>query len=176
MNDKLRKQLTRLENSRLQLKNKVAAISPEHINESVIDNHWTLGQVLYHLYLVDRLTLQAMQERVKEGKVTSKISLKHKWRALLLKIALRLPLKFRAPSSVEKGIPDKVVFDELMLDWQKTREELKNFIEQLPTDSYDMKIFRHPRIGMINLYQTLAFIQDHFDHHLPQIKNLLSKY
>ena len=175
MKNKLEYKLSQLIKSQKQLLNQVEGLTPAEINYQPEKDQWSVGQVLYHLYLVERLTLDYMKEKRLEIDSLAKTGLKESWRTFLMKISLKLPIKFKAPTSVKENIPHKIDLEKLSQDWAITHEGYNAFIDEFPANAYHSKIFRHPRIGKINLNQTLSFIQDHFDHHLPQVKNLLSK-
>lgn len=175
MKNKLENKLTRLYESRQKLLSKLEKFTSEQLNHQPDNKEWSIAQVLHHLYLVERLSLNYMTEKSSEIDELSRTGFKERWRSFLLKLALKLPLKFKAPSTVKESIPDRVDIEKLKTDWETTYKEFKTFIAEFPTSAYHAKIFRHPRVGKINIFQTLSFIQDHFDHHLPQINRLLSK-
>ena len=92
---------------------------------------------------------------------------------MLLRVLLALPLKFKAPRVVKENIPDTIKLEELSAEWDEIRSHMQSFLSNLDEQMLTKKIFKHPRIGMINIVQTMHFYLAHLEHHIPQIKRQL---
>lgn len=154
-----------------QLKEVLSNIDSITINKSE-DGKWSIGQICYHLYMSESGTLQYIQKRIKEGKVTKTTGFNNFFNNTLLAIALKVPIKYKAPKAVSE-VPPKVDIKELMHAWEEQNEAFRDTIRNLPKSLADKEIFNHPIAGKFNIDQTINFIIEHYDHHLPQIKNLL---
>ncbi|GGK70941.1 DinB family protein [Rufibacter glacialis] len=135
-------------------------------------NQWSAAQVLFHLALVDQQVVTALEKRIASGKPLRPLRFKAKVRAFLLKWALRLPIKFKAPPAVRE-VPDTVNVSEVVQEWQTTRSRLQALLEAYPAQELDKEAFFHPRAGMLSLPQTLQFLEDHTEHHRRQMQRLL---
>jgi hypothetical protein len=174
MNPKIEGQFKRLEKLKNEFAQKVKGLSLERINKKPDGNKWSIGQVYYHLFLVEEGTYKYLTEKTKEINNISDSGLKSWYRTALLKIFLWLPVKFKAPRTVSDSIPEFIDFDRLMGDWNMLREKLSLLLHAQEERHLRRKIFKHPRIGYINFYQTLEFIESHHRHHIKQINDLLS--
>ena len=114
-----------------------------------------------------------MKKKTTDLSQVEKSGLREALKSTLLKLSLKLPIKYRAPKSIADSLPEEIEWNEFLLKWGDTRDEIYKFIEWLPKEAVDKNIFKHPRTGMMNITQTLRFIKDHFDHHVPQIKTQL---
>ena len=150
-------------------------LTQEQANEIIITDKWTLGQQLYHLYLVEKATFESISSRLKEERRHKKTGFKERYRMFLLKIALGLPLKFKAPPVVADSIPENVDVAKLKTEYENLSAGWELLLNVLSQDQLHIRLFKHPVIGPINILQTLDFLKAHLKHHLPQINGLLSK-
>lgn len=174
MNQSLKRRFDKLEDQKKVLVDKVQNLDNEQINSKANGDGWTLGQVYYHLYLVEDGTFKYMAEKVKEINIIDNAGLKSSWRSLVLKVSLALPIKYRAPKRVSDSIPDQVDIHKVINDWTQNREKFKLLLNAQEDKYLSKKVFNHPRVGYINFFQTIEFIEAHHQHHFRQINNLLS--
>lgn len=174
MNPGLKKRFDKLQNQKNVLINKVQNLNDEQVNRKVNSDGWTLGQVYYHLYLVEEGTFRYMADKVKEITAIDNVGVKSWWRSILLKFFLAMPWKYKAPRRVSDSIPNEVNITEVLADWTRIREKFHLLLNAQDDQHLSKKIFKHPRIGYINFFQTLEFIEAHHQHHFRQINNLLS--
>ncbi|ELR71026.1 hypothetical protein C900_03156 [Fulvivirga imtechensis AK7] len=175
MKESLKKRFETLEASKANLLSLVSGVSQEELNSPPEPGKWSVGQLLHHLLQVEVLSLQYMRKKGSNLSDNDNTSVRERLRMFMLKTSLALPLKFKAPKVVSENMPEEVDLQDIRESWEAIRSELDLFIANLPDDKLRHKIFRHPFIGMINISQVLSFYQSHFDHHLPQIRRLLSK-
>jgi hypothetical protein len=93
----------------------------------------------------------------------------------LLKFSQRIPFRYKAPNVIVDNTPEALSAEEIMRRWDKSRAELKQFLEGIPENRSRRLIFKHPVGGMLNGKQALKFMYEHINHHLPQIKSLLKR-
>lgn len=175
MDKKILTYFKRLERSKHNLLALVNGVPHEKLNTKPAEGRWSIAQVLYHMKEAEKLPLAYMKKKTLDPNALYPSTLKQQLRSYLLQISLFLPLKFEAPRVVKDGIPEEIHLEELKRDWEVVRKDMKAFLENLDPALYNKKIFKHPRIGMINIKQTMDFFQSHFDHHVPQVKGLLAK-
>src|SRR5690606_13348970 len=108
-----------------------------------------------------------------EKKILKPAKLGTKIRAMLLSIALKLPIKFKAPKVLGE-MPARIDVPKVLETWQKTREKLKDILESFPEETLPQEIFFHPRAGKLTVRQTLSFLLDHHRHHQDQLKKALA--
>ncbi|MDX1627333.1 MAG: DinB family protein [Fulvivirga sp.] len=165
--------LQRTKNDLLQ---SLSHLSEEELQRPAEGGKWSVAQILFHLYISEKLSLQYMQKKSQELNQLKPAGLKERFKSILLGISLRLPIKYQAPRRLAEQMPAEIDWQNLLIEWGQTRDALYKFIDQLPEESLRLKLFKHPRIGYINILQTMTFFQSHFDHHLPQVNNHLSKF
>ncbi len=154
-----------------QLKELLSYADDGLINKSV-DGKWSIGQICYHLYISESGTLQYIQKRIKEGKVSKTTGFNNFFNNTLLAVALKMPLKYKAPKSVSE-VPQSVDIKDLLHAWDEQNHSFRETIRNMPKSYADKEIFKHPVAGKFNIDQTVNFIIEHFEHHLPQIKSIL---
>jgi len=142
----------------------------EDLNKRANSNKWSVAQVLFHIYMSESLTLRYLQKKINAHDQLKKAGIKAWVRSKMLKIFLILPIKYKAPKTIASP-PEIIDWNRLLKDWENCRGELNEFIINLPDELLPMAIFKHPMMGMLTMSQTLDFLAEHFNHHLPQIKN-----
>ncbi|MBL6447525.1 DinB family protein [Fulvivirga sp. 29W222] len=173
MDKHLHSYFERLESSKNKLLSLVEGASHEKLNAKPNDQKWSALQVLYHMKEAEKLPLAYMKKKTLDPDALYPSTMKQKFRSYLLRIFLFLPVKFEAPRVVKEGMPEEITLEELKTDWDNVREDMHEFLDNLAPALHNKKIFKHPRIGMINIRQTMEFFQSHFDHHVPQVKSLI---
>ncbi len=134
---------------------------------------WSAAQVLYHLWLSEKNTVKALKKRLDNLDARKeKAGLSATLRAYALHRALKNKrLKFKAPSIVA-DIPEKPDYTVLKSDYRTTRDELYKVLALFDRETAGIAVFKHPRAGKINIFQTLDFLQDHLDRHTGQIMRI----
>jgi uncharacterized damage-inducible protein DinB len=171
MNQKLQKLFDQLEADRVELLSQVENLTVEQFQKSV-NGKWSIQQILSHLMIAERLSLQYLNKKVHGINEADNTGVLEELKMIGLKLSQRLPLKFKAPKGLNEVTPI-LSFDQLKLQWQHDRQELKTFLEKIMDDQLKKKIYRHVRAGLLNVQQTLIFFREHYIHHLPQIKKLM---
>ena len=172
MNPSLQRLFNTLEVDRQRLLEKVSKLSLEQFNRAA-PGKWSTSQILAHLLTAERLSLQYMNKKILGIHDAGNTGIGEEIKMVLLKISQRLPLKFKAPKAVIENTPLYSSVRELKADWDKERAELKGLLEKFNDTQIKKKIYRHLRVGLLNIQHALIFFREHYFHHWPQIKRLL---
>lgn len=142
--------------------------SVEQLNYSQ-GEEWNLAEVMDHVIKVEAQTLHFVKG-FDFSRKDEKLGIIAAINSLLLKIALKSPLKFKVPTKVV--IPETKSREVLLAEWKKLRKEMEAFLNSFPASKMHNFIFFHPRSGKLNISQTLAFLIAHMDHHNLQLKKI----
>mgnify|MGYP006271815621 CR=1 FL=1 len=167
----LKKRFAVLESQKNQLLDYYADLSPEQLAFQPTPQSWSLIQVGQHLMntevVVGRMATQGL-EQARPGQKAPITS--HFW-LLFGVMMLSLPItRFKVPESAAKEIVPgpPIELEVLRDDWQKCRQHWIALLDQFTPDQAGCPVFTHPRLGRLNISQTLQFLANHFDHHLMQ--------
>ncbi|WP_181306588.1 DinB family protein [Rufibacter sp. XAAS-G3-1] len=173
MNTQLQTLFQQLEKQREKFSSWVANAPASAQHQQPAPDQWSAAQVLYHLAQVDKQVVAALEKRVASGKPLRPLRWSTRFRSVLLNLALKLPIRFKAPAAV-RDVPDQVQVAQVITQWQETRARLHAFLASFPEGQLNREVFFHPRSGMITLPQTLRFLLEHTHHHRRQMRRLLS--
>jgi hypothetical protein len=161
-----------LETDRIRVIEKIRVLTPEKFNAAP-PGKWSIHQILAHLVTAEKLSLQYMQKKILGIQEAGDSGLREEGKMIVLWLSQRLPFKFKAPKVVTERTTLYTNADQLAMQWEKDRQELKAFLETFEDHHLKRKIYRHVRAGMLNIQHALLFYREHHLHHLPQIKRLL---
>ena len=151
----------------------LSKIPEEILNRCPANGGWSAAQTAWHLIMVEELSFKYVQKKLGFGGSFEKVGLDGHWRSFWLKIALYLPIKFKAPATSGDNLPDKSSYAEISEHWKKTRETWTDFLENLPVELEDKTVYKHPRAGRLGWIQMLSFFEEHFGRHQRQIDRAL---
>ncbi len=134
---------------------------------------WSAAQTAWHLILVEELSYQYVQKKLGFGGSFEKVGFGAQWRSLWLKVAMYLPIKFKAPVTSSDNLPPYSSFAEIAARWKKVRDAWTAFLSQLPEALEDRAVYKHPRAGRLGWLQMLAFFEVHFARHRGQVERAL---
>lgn len=138
------------------------------------ENAWSVVQVMDHLTLAERNSVLYMKKKLSVTTSFKKANLNTFFRLLLLKVALVLPIKYKAPKVVANAKNDNN-YAQAKNAWTEVRNALRELLEQFPEQHLDSEIFKHPVAGKFTVVQALDFMQTHFNHHLKQVERIKSE-
>ncbi|SRR5260221_9942971 len=171
MNPRLQKLYSKIETQRNAL-----ILSLRNLPAKKLNDHphckWSINQIIAHLITAENLSARYLNKKilgVNEAKDTGFVE---ELKMFLLMASQRLPLKFKAPKVVVDQTSKETDFNKLTEEWDKTRTELKNLLDRIEDRHLKRKIYKHVRVGMLNVLHTLKFFYEHVGHHTPQIKRL----
>ena len=141
-----------------------------------VPGEWAAAQVIHHLLTTENRIVQALRKTLSAD--TSALrpgSYKNRLRALLLRLALRLPgLKFKVPPMLTPPpAPEAIApLPALRAEWASVRRELEQVLHEFPGTKLHHTVFRHPRAGWLTIGQTVTSVLDHTLHHQQQLNRI----
>jgi hypothetical protein len=169
----LGRRLERLEASRVRALSIVAAHEAAALNRPPAPGRWSALQVLHHVVESEAATLGYVRKKMQAGKSLPPAGIGSRLRRAAVAIGLALPLRFRAPA-VAASVPDVVEPGALRARWDEVRAGWRELVAAFPSDLEGRLVFRHPFAGRMGLADTLAVLQAHLDHHVPQVERALN--
>ncbi len=173
MNKKLKHEFDALEKSRIELFNKLDKLDVSKMNTKPDANSWSVVQVMDHLTLAERNSLLYMTKKLSVSNEFGQANFKTSFRLFLLKAALLLPMKWKAPKIVADALNDKN-YAEAKAAWIQVRKDISAFLEKFPEEHLESELFKHPLAGKFTAVQALNFMRTHVGHHLSQIDRINS--
>lgn len=168
------RRLSRMNASLLEFFEELKDYSDDTLNRKPDEDAWSVLQVMDHLIQSESISLQAAKRTIAVPDKLQNAGIGHFFRYRLLRFYLRSPMKFQAPDSVGTSVLlERGSFWEVARRWRRNREELYQFIRELPADLNNKQIFYHPRAGGLTTTALLDFFQDHFERHKKQIYRIL---
>ena len=173
MKRKTEKAFNRLEKQRMNLLSHYRSLSDEQLRFNPGPESWNLLQVMRHLVTAEKQSLIYIQRKISHPENTPKAGAGSRFRSLLLKLALLLPIKFKAPkiAEVEEVYPD---LNEMVLEWDDVRNEYQEMILKNDAETLSKALYTHPRAGKLNIKQAIEFMEDHVAHHQKQIERIIN--
>jgi len=171
MKEKTRLLFDRLEAQRGRIIKRYSRLPPEQLQYKPAPDEWNLLQVMRHLITAEQQSVRIIQRNLQRHEKFIRTGWGAAMRHAILKIALRLPLKFKAPkiAEVKEESPD---FEQMKQDWETVRKELLNILTESDSSTLSKALYKHPRAGNLNIRQALEFMADHISHHQKQIERL----
>lgn len=151
----------------------LSKIPEETLNRRPANGGWSAAQTVWHLIMVEELSFKYVQKKLSFGGSFEKVGIGARWRSFWLKIALGMPVKFKAPATSGDNLPGHSTFAEISAYWEKTRAAWSDFLSQMPEALEDKSVYKHPRAGRLGWVQMLDFFAEHFDRHRLQIERAL---
>ncbi|MFD1188455.1 DinB family protein [Pontibacter rugosus] len=174
MDAKLESKYLRLEQTRNLLLDELESLDDAQLNSMPAAGKWSLNQHVAHLVIVDDAALGGIRYKLQQQDKLRDSTFAQAVKAFLLKVALKSGKKYKAPAAVAT-VPDTAHLPALRQNWDKVRFQLEDELTSMPHHLLDKGIFKHPRVGYLNINQTLSFLQDHFDHHVQIMQRIKSE-
>ncbi|UOQ70400.1 DinB family protein [Hymenobacter cellulosilyticus] len=173
MNHRLHIRFEQLEQATNRLLDMAQALG-EKAHQSPGTGQWSAAQVVQHLLVAETGIGQYISKKIQQEEGLRKTSFLTFVRSRVLRLALRLPfLRFKAPKYLAALTPETAPpLPELRTEWQRVRRQLEQTLNEFPSPLLNRDIFKHPRSGMLNIYQTLDFMVDHVLHHQKQLERI----
>lgn len=162
---------SKIETLKKSILNSVEEYSNNQLNYKPANDKWSLAQVISHLITSEQRSLAYIKKKILAGTENPDSGLYQKMKLILLKFALKLPVKYKAPYVVA-SVPDSASYENLVNDWNQVRNEMKDVLDGLPNEFFNKQLFKHPSIGKISILHFLEFLESHITHHILQINNL----
>jgi hypothetical protein len=127
---------------------------------------WSVNDVFYHLMAIEEMLLRQVRNRLISPNI-KKAGWSHRKNAALLFIALWLPKKYKAPSTVSVQ-DNQRTFD--LENWKLTRLEFQELILNFPKEHKASLVFKHPLAGPLLMHHGIKFLTYHMKHHFRQLR------
>lgn len=142
----------------------IAAKIPFHETVDTSASKVSIGWQIDHSLKV----INAVTEQIKNSKPEEYRWKFNKWRFIIFAVGFIPKGKAKAPKSVRSF--ETIRINELKTQLETARKAIEE-IQRLPKKSN----FIHPYFGMLNLKQTIYFLELHTNHHLKIIADILKK-
>lgn len=161
----------RLEEQRAKLVDLYNSLSSEQRAFNPQPDAWNLLQVMRHIVTAEKQSMILIQRRITKQKELPAAGIGSKLSYLILKLAMILPIKFKAPkiAEVHEEVPD---FESMKQEWQEVRSDMKKILDETDEELLETSVYIHPRAGRLNMNQALGFMINHITHHLKQIRRI----
>lgn len=144
----------------------------DFLNRSPKPGHWSVNQVIRHLILSEQHSIDYVKKKWGFNPDLRKADLLTHLRYRVLWFSMWQPFHLNAPRvvNIKEGEFD---ISEQMGIWKKQREELYDFLNELPPEAFGREFFKHPVMGKIKLSHMLGFFYHHCKRHIRQIKKAI---
>jgi hypothetical protein len=159
-----------LEEKRKKLYNLLESLDEQKLNFRPADDKWSITQIVFHLVKAEQLSVISINKEIRNTS-SRRAGVSAFVRSSLLKYALISPLKFKAPP-IMGNVPKEYDINELKTKWLTVRNKLHIALGEVNKELSKKYLFTHPYAGKLNIYQTMDFLVQHFNHHYRQIKRL----
>lgn len=171
--DKILDAFDSLEGKREKLEERLDQVDPANLFIIEKEGKWSVNQVLTHLSNSEFATVRYIQKKMLGIDSVGNKGFISIVRSKLLKWLLDSPLRYKMPKQLPEPSNEKS-YQELKSQFAKNRGSIKELIESFPEKDLDKLIFKHPFAGRFSLYQTITFLEDHYNHHVKQIDRILA--
>lgn len=139
------------------------------LNKKTPKGGWSALEIVEHIKNAEFITLNYLDRKTSDFELAPATNLMTYYRYSLLWLALTLPIKFKAPKSLDEP-NGPYSASKVIAEWKEQRERLTKFLETYSTQLKGKDVFRHPRAGRMNLNLMLQFMIVHAQRHLKQLK------
>jgi hypothetical protein len=171
MHPLLETKLVALTQARLNFQKEFAHLSAEQCAKQPVDG-WSIGQVIQHIMFSEGGTLGYMKKKSSSGWETLDVTGEEQVQnGMALNTRLQTNERYKAPAVLpepENNIP----IADALANWDRLRSDLVDFLESIEEVHFNKLVFRQPAAGMLNVIQTLDFLTNHLNHHIPQVQRI----
>jgi len=162
----------RLESQRKVILSQYDQLTPDQRQFKPGPDKWNLLQIIRHIIIAEKQSLIYIRRKSAAHNEISDSGIGAVIRTFLLKFALWLPIKFKAPkiAQVDEDYPD---YSSMKIEWDSVRADLQTIIEEYDEQKLKKEIYKHPKAGKMNLKQALEFFESHISHHQRQIDRIM---
>lgn len=170
----LMKEFEKLQHSTDELLAKLAAVPEDRLHQPESDGKWSVIQVLNHLKAAEKGSLLYCMKKIQAGDEMEDTTGLAMLKMHAFSWLMRFPFKLTAPSFLSSPSNTESL-EELQRSWTRSREKLKDFIDNYPEKYRSKSIYKHPYAGRVDLKGMLHFFAAHQRHHEIQIRRILNK-
>lgn len=160
-----------LDSVRTQLLAAVERLDEKRFNQRPSDAEWSVGEVIHHLYLVEKAVHKQLEEAL--AKPPRKVGLLKQYLQVPPWIVGLRTIRVRAPKYVEplNPPPKKQVLE----NFKKQRESLKALGQRHGRERLLQTFVKHPIFGDYDGIHAISFVGYHELRHFKQIKETIKK-
>lgn len=153
----------------------ISSLDEHQLNYTPNEGKWSVNNILVHLLIAERLSLAYMAKKSLGIDTLQNSGWREFLKSNLLTLSQRVPLKYKAPKVVKEQTLQVLTKAEIINQFTEQLQSLRSFLNTIHEKDIRKKIFKHPRVGMLNAVQGVHFFLEHRRHHDPQIRTLLKK-
>lgn len=172
--NKITQRFAQMEQDRQELLERLAPLDTQRLESKPDPGSWSVTEVIHHLTVAEEAALHYMQKKLKAGG-HQKAPAKAKLKQLLLNLAIKLPIKYKAPKVAQLPEGVTISFAEAVESWNRVRNELEAVYTNLDPELADHDLFKHPMVGKLSVMQSIIFMHGHMTRHEGQIDRILSE-
>ena len=172
MNSRLQSLFDSIETQRSSLLSSLKELPSGKLNNHP-PNKWSINQIIAHLISAEQLSVRYISKKMLGIDQTTDTGVYEELKMILLQISQRVPLKYKAPKKVVENTVNESDIHRLIEQWDLVRNDFRTILEKIEDHQINRGIYRHVRVGMINIQHAVKFFGEHVTHHTPQIKRLL---
>lgn len=175
MREELYHKLEILEQERGQIMQFIDDLNEEDLHDNSYG--WTIIQVFSHLNIAESGSIMYMKKKMQAGDKMPEFSFLNKIRLSLAKRLLQSSLKWKAPKVVGNPNGDYTL-KEINEKWSKTRDTVREYVDEYPEQFLKKAVFKHPFAGRLNLsgaIDSFIYHQRHHEHQIKRIKRKIKK-
>ena len=174
MTPSLDRRLKKMDQRLESLLNQLSAYDHTQLNRKPADGGWSALQVMNHLILAEEGSVKYVKKKLSFDPQLEKAGFFSAWRIFLLDFYFKLPFKYKAPPGVgDDALPAESDFKEVSDRWVSSRKALRDYLEGLPPDLFQMSVYKHPFAGRMSLESMVQFFDGHFERHRKQIERVV---
>ncbi|MBP6183586.1 MAG: DinB family protein [Saprospiraceae bacterium] len=159
-----------------EIHNHISSLDQEQLLQIPVDGGWTIQQIIQHLNLSERLSLQYVRRKTSNPGELRRAGVASYLRLQLLHISLASPIRFKAPALVSNSrLPDGETFEETLSQLSISHIELRELAKEVAPLLAKKEVFKHPFAGKLPLAGMFWFFTWHLRHHQRQINRNLKE-
>ncbi len=167
----LQERFDTLEHTRRHLLTQLANLSSNQLAFQPAKNRWSILHVMEHLILSEEQTCHVVSRQLANPRLSHQGNWHLPLRLWVMKRVLRSQLRFKVP--IESVVPSgDLNYQELTARWDEARQQLAHVLERFDAAHMDQPVLRHTFFGLLPIGAVLQFLQEHFNHHLHQIRRI----
>jgi hypothetical protein len=168
---RLEKLFQELENQRYQFLAEIKKHEEKTLYYSA-NGKWNMAQVISHLYISERTSLDYLEKKMKGIDRASRSTIWEWIKVVGLIFSQRLPFKYKAPKGSNLPEPESRPIDGVVTDWTAERQRLHTILSRFTEKDVKKKVYRHVVIGLVDITHMMIFFREHIYHHQWQIKRI----
>jgi hypothetical protein len=168
------KRFSKLEALRKEAHELLGSLSDDMVNKPEAPGKWGAVQHLAHIMSSETAGLTYMKKKMGGVSGTGEAGFMGSMRLALLRFALSLPIKFKAPPVLSE--PDSQISKDVFFQqWESLRKEYEHFLGGIDSGLVHLKLYKHPAVGYMSIVQALEFMAIHLERHIKSVRIILNK-